>query len=159
MPGGRLAEAGVGGARELSFYSLHTNESLSAVYREDGRLLVDALAEIDWHLRDFRTEEVHAIDPGLLDLLHGLCRALRHDGPIHVISGYRSPKTNAMLAARSGGVAKNSYHLHGMAIDLRLPDRPLREVQRAALDLAQGGVGFYARSDFVHVDTGPVRRW
>jgi uncharacterized protein YcbK (DUF882 family) len=76
-----------------------------------------------------------------------------------VISGYRSAKTNAMLAAKSGGVAKNSYHVHGMAIDLRMPGRSLREVQRAALDLAGGGVGYYPKSDFVHVDTGPVRRW
>jgi uncharacterized protein YcbK (DUF882 family) len=146
-------------ARELSFYSLHTQESLSTVFWQDGRLVPDALAEIDWHLRDFRTGQVRAIDPHLLDLLHRLGRAMQYDGPIHVISGYRSAKTNAMLAAQSGGVAKNSYHVHGMAIDLRLPGRSLRDVQRAALDLAQGGVGFYPRSDFVHVDTGPVRRW
>jgi uncharacterized protein YcbK (DUF882 family) len=154
-----IAQAAASGARRLSFYSLHTQESLSTVFWQDGRLVPDALAEIDWHLRDFRTGDVRAIDPALLDLLHRLGRAMAYDGPIHVISGYRSAKTNAMLAAQSGGVAKNSYHLHGMAIDLRLPGRPLREVQRAALDLAQGGVGFYPRSDFVHVDTGPVRRW
>jgi uncharacterized protein YcbK (DUF882 family) len=153
------ARAAVSGARRLSFYSLHTQEALSTVFWEGGRLVPGALAEIDWHLRDFRTDEVHAIDPGLLDLLHRLGGAMQYDGPIHVISGYRSPRTNAMLAAQSGGVAKNSYHLHGMAIDLRLPGRSLRAVQQAALDLAQGGVGFYPRSDFVHVDTGPVRRW
>ena len=89
------------------------------MYWQDGRLVPDALAEIDWHLRDFRTGDVHAIDPDLLDLLHRLGRAMAYDGPIHVISGYRSPKTNAMLAAQSGGVAKNSYHVRGMAIDLR----------------------------------------
>ncbi len=157
-PGG-LAQAAVPGARKLSFYSLHTEESLSTVFWQDGRLVPDALAQIDWHLRDFRSGEVRPIDPTLLDLLHRLGRAMQYDGPIHVISGYRSAKTNAMLAARSGGVAKNSYHIHGMAIDLRLPGRPLRAVQRAALELARGGVGFYAKSDFVHVDTGPVRRW
>jgi uncharacterized protein YcbK (DUF882 family) len=154
-----IAQAAVAGERRVSFYSLHTDESLSTVFWQDGRFLPDALAEIDWHLRDFRTGEVHAIDPDLLDLLHGLGRKMAYDGPINVISGYRSKKTNAMLAAQNGGVAKNSYHLHGMAIDLRLPGRSLRDVQRAALDLAQGGVGFYPRSDFVHVDTGPVRRW
>ena len=154
-----LAQAAVPAARSLSFYSLHTEESLSTVFWQDGRLVPDALAAIDWHLRDFRSGEVRAIDPKLLDLLHRLGRTLQYDGPIHVISGYRSAKTNAMLAARSGGVAKNSYHIHGMAIDLRLPGHPLRTVQRAALDLARGGVGFYPRSDFVHVDTGPVRRW
>ena len=159
LPLGRSALAAVTGARRLSFYSLHTEESLSTVFWQDGRLVPDALAEINWHLRDFRTGEVHAIDPYLLDLLERLNGAMQYDGPIHVISGYRSAKTNAMLAAQNGGVAKNSYHLQGMAIDLRLPGRSLRDVQRAALDLAQGGVGFYPRSDFVHVDTGPVRRW
>jgi uncharacterized protein YcbK (DUF882 family) len=154
-----LAQAALAGARRLSFYNLHTQEALSTVFWQDGRLVSDALAEIDWHLRDFRSGEVRAIDPNLLDLLHRLGRAMDFDGPIHVISGYRSAKTNAMLAARSGGVARNSYHIHGMAIDLRLPERPLRAVQRAALDLARGGVGFYPKSDFVHVDTGPVRRW
>lgn len=157
-PGG-IAQPAVSGARRLSFYSLHTQESLSTVFWQDGRLVPDALAEIDWHLRDFRTGEVRAIDPDLLDLLHRLGGAMQYDGPIHVISGYRSAKTNAMLAAQSGGVAKNSYHVHGMAIDLRVPGRSLRAVQRAALDLVRGGVGFYPRSDFVHVDTGPVRRW
>jgi uncharacterized protein YcbK (DUF882 family) len=156
---GNIAKAAVADARRLSFYSLHTQEWLSAVYWQGGRLLPDALAEIDWHLRDFRTGDVHPIDPGLLDLLHRLSGALGYDRPIHVISGYRCAKTNAMLAARSGAVAKNSYHVRGMAIDLRLPGRSLRDVQRAALDLAGGGVGFYPRSDFVHVDTGPVRRW
>jgi uncharacterized protein YcbK (DUF882 family) len=156
-PGG--LQAAVPGARKLSFYSLHTEESLSTVFWRDGRLVPDSLAEIDWNLRDFRSGEVHAIDPDLLDLLYRLGRAMAYDGPIHVISGYRSAKTNAMLAAQSGGVAKNSYHVRGMAIDLRLPGRPLRAVQRAALDLARGGVGFYPKSDFVHVDTGPVRRW
>jgi uncharacterized protein YcbK (DUF882 family) len=159
LPFGRSAAAAPSGARRLSFYSLHTHESLEAVFWQDGCLLPAALAEIDWHLRDFRTGDVHRIDPDLLDLLHRLGRALDYDGPIHVISGYRSPETNAMLAAQSGGVAKNSYHVRGMAIDIRLPGRALREVQHAALDLAQGGVGFYPRSDFVHVDTGPVRSW
>lgn len=159
LPLGRVARAAVTGVRRISFYSLHTQESLSTVFWQDGRLVTDALAEIDWHLRDFRTGEVHPIDPHLLDLLHRLGGAMQYDEPIHVISGYRSATTNAMLAAQSGGVAKNSYHVRGMAIDLRLPGRSLRDVQRAALDLAQGGVGFYPRSDFVHVDTGPVRRW
>jgi uncharacterized protein YcbK (DUF882 family) len=82
-----------------------------------------------------------------------------YDRPVHVISGYRSPKTNAMLAARSNQVAKNSYHVHGMAIDLRLPGRPLPTLRAAALELAGGGVGYYPKSDFVHVDVGPVRAW
>ena len=153
------AQAALSGERRLSFYNLHTQEALATVFWQDGSFVPDALAEIDWHLRDFRTDEVHNMDPALIDLLHGLCRTMAYDGPIHVISGYRCPRTNAMLAAQSGGVAKNSYHLYGMAVDLRLPGLSLREVRRAALDLARGGVGFYPRSDFVHVDTGPVRRW
>jgi uncharacterized protein YcbK (DUF882 family) len=159
LPCGRVGQAAVLGARRLSFYSLHTEELLSTVYWQDGGLVPAARAEIDWHLRDFRTGDIHVIDPNLLDLLHQLGRALAYHGPIHVISGYRSPKTNAMLAAQSGSVAKNSYHVRGMAIDIRLPGRPLREVQQAALDLGLGGVGFYPKSDFVHVDTGPVRSW
>jgi uncharacterized protein YcbK (DUF882 family) len=153
MPGGR------GSARRLSLYSLNTEESLSTVFWQDGRLVPDALAEIDYHLRDFRTGDVRTIDPGLLDLLHALGRVMDYDRPIHVISGYRCPKTNAMLAARSNGVAKNSFHVRGMAIDIRLPGRDLATLRRAAMQLSQGGVGFYPKSDFVHVDTGPVRRW
>ena len=145
--------------RQLEFYSLHTGESVSAVFWEQGRYLPDALAEIDYVLRDFRTGAVHPIDPGLLDLVHRVRLAMACEQPVHVISGYRSPETNAMLARRSNGVAKNSYHVKGMAIDLRLPDRNLKDLRSAALALAGGGVGYYARSDFVHMDTGPVRTW
>jgi uncharacterized protein YcbK (DUF882 family) len=146
-------------ARRLAFHNLHTGESLSSVYWEDGRYLADALAEIDHVLRDFRTGEVHRIDPALLDLVHRLGVALGSAQPFHVISGYRSPETNAMLASKSGGVAKNSYHVKGMAIDLRLPDRRLEDLRAAALALAGGGVGYYPKSDFIHMDTGPVRAW
>jgi uncharacterized protein YcbK (DUF882 family) len=146
-------------ARQLSFYNTHTDETVTTVYWDGGRLLRDGLAEIDYILRDHRTNEVHGIDPNLLDLLHRLRTSMAYDGPIHVISGYRSPETNAMLAAQGNGVAKNSYHVRGMAIDLRLPGRLLDEVRRAALELARGGVGYYPKSDFVHVDTGPVRAW
>jgi uncharacterized protein YcbK (DUF882 family) len=146
-------------ARRLKLYGLHTGEALNALYWEDGHYLPGSLAEINYHLRDFRDGSLKAIDPGLLDLLHLLRLRIGYEGPFHVISGYRSPKTNAMLAARSNQVAKNSYHVRGMAIDIRLPGRPLRAVREAALDLAGGGVGYYPKSDFVHVDTGPVRVW
>lgn len=159
LPGARLAQAAVPGARRLRFYSLHTGEQLSTVFWQDGRLVPDALAAIDYHLRDFRTGDVRPIDPGLLDLLHRLSSLMDYQEPIHVISGYRSPKTNAMLAKRSNRVAKNSYHLRGRAIDIRLPERGLGELRRAAQGLACGGVGYYPKSDFVHVDTGPVRTW
>jgi uncharacterized protein YcbK (DUF882 family) len=146
-------------ARRLRFHSIHTGESLNAVYWADGRYLPGSLAEINYHLRDFRDGTVRAIDPELLDLLHRLRTHMDYDGSFHVISGYRSPKTNAMLAARSNQVAKNSYHVHGMAIDLRLSGRPLPALREAALELAGGGVGYYPKSDFVHVDIGPVRAW
>jgi len=158
-PGARVAEAALSGARRLSFYSLNTQESLSAVFWRDGSIVPDGLAAIDYHLRDFRTGDVRPIDPHLLDLLHRLVGVMDYEGPIHVISGYRSPKTNAMLARRSGRVAKKSYHLRGMAIDIRLPERRLAGLRDSALKLAAGGVGFYPSSNFVHVDTGPVRRW
>ena len=146
-------------ARRLAFHSIHTGESLRATYWEGGRYLPDSLREIDFILRDFRTGDVRTIDPALLDLLHEVCRTMDYDDPISVISGYRCPATNAMLAARSSGVAWNSFHLRGMAIDLRLPGRRLASVRGVAIALGRGGVGYYPGSDFVHVDTGPVRRW
>jgi uncharacterized protein YcbK (DUF882 family) len=159
LPWTNPAAAGGPAARQLKFYNLHTGESLTALYWEQGRYVAGGLAEIDYVLRDFRTGDVHPIDPYLLDLVHGLRLTMGCDGPVHVISGYRSPKTNAMLAQRSGKVAKNSYHVKGMAIDLRLPDRRLEHVRDTAMRLGGGGVGFYPDSQFVHMDTGPVRAW
>lgn len=145
--------------RTLSFRHLHTGENLSVPFWEGGRYSPDALAEIDKLLRDFRTGEKTSMDVGLLEFLHRLRTALASDQPFEIISGYRSPKTNARLAAKSGGVAKRSYHMQGMAIDIRLPGRRLRDVRRAALDLRLGGVGYYGRSNFIHLDTGRVRFW
>jgi uncharacterized protein YcbK (DUF882 family) len=145
--------------RALAFQNLHTGEKLSTVYWADGRYLPDALGHINWLLRDFRTDETHPIDPALLDLLNDLHAHLDTREPFHVISGYRSPQTNAMLANLSDGVAQASFHLQGRAIDVRVPGRRLKNVRGAALALRRGGVGYYPHSDFVHVDTGPVRRW
>ncbi|MFM2043378.1 MAG: hypothetical protein RLY86_1954 [Pseudomonadota bacterium] len=155
------AEAAIAGShkRSLSFRSLHTGETLSATYFSDGRYDPRALADMAELLRDWRTGEVGQIDPALYDLLFALRRRLRSDKPFNVISGYRCPRTNAMLASQSGGVAKQSLHMQGKAIDIALPGRTLREVRQAALDLRQGGVGLYTRSGFVHVDTGRVRQW
>ncbi len=144
---------------ELAFYNLHTGERLSLVYREGGEYLSDAMTEIDRLLRDHRTGEVARIDPDLLDQLHRLHTLLDAREPFHVISGYRSPATNAKLAAASGGVAKRSLHMLGQAIDIRLPGRDLADVRNAALSMQAGGVGFYQRSNFVHLDTGRVRAW
>ncbi len=145
--------------RRLSLLNLHTDERCDVVYREAGRCVPDALAEVNHVLRDFRTGDVHDIDTGLLDLLTDLAARLDTSGPFHVISGYRSPKTNAMLAANSSGVANHSLHMDGKAIDIRLPDRKLTDLRDTALAMQRGGVGYYAQSDFVHVDTGRVRRW
>jgi uncharacterized protein YcbK (DUF882 family) len=128
------------------------------VYWAEGRYLAEGLAAIDHLLRDHRTGEVRPIDRRLLDLLHRLAFALETRETFHVISGYRSPVTNAMLAAR-GGASPRSLHVVGQAIDLRVPGRALADLRRAALGLRGGGVGHYPSSDFVHVDVGRVRTW
>ncbi|HHD63769.1 MAG TPA: DUF882 domain-containing protein [Desulfobulbaceae bacterium] len=118
-----------------------------------------ALARINYLLRDFRTGEEHPIDPKLLDILFDVRRNFGGRGTFAVISGYRSPKTNKQLCARSSGVAKHSLHMVGKAIDVRLIGVRTKKIQQCALGLKRGGVGFYAKSDFVHLDTGRVRHW
>ncbi len=146
--------------RELAFRHLHTGETLQVEYHDGRRYLDDALRTVDHYLRDFRTGEVHPIDPGLLDLLYTLrCRTVGRCRPFEVFSAYRSPKTNAMLRRRSSGVAKHSFHMRGQAIDVRLPGVDVRHLYRTAWNLQRGGVGLYTRSGFIHVDTGPVRTW
>ncbi len=145
--------------RRLAFYHTHTGETLDVVYRERGAYLPDALAEIHHLCRDFRTGDVHPIDPGLLDLLHDVRQATGHTGRFEIISAYRSPVTNRMLASRSNGVADHSLHLQGQAMDVRLPGVATADLRRVALRRAGGGVGYYPESDFVHIDTGRVRTW
>ena len=145
--------------RSLSFYNLHTGESLKTVYFQDGQYIPEALRDINYILRDFRRNEVKRIDPNLLDLLARLHERLYTTDSFDIISGYRSPKTNAMLHARSEGVAVRSLHLEGKAIDISVPSRSLKQVRRAAILLFGGGVGYYPRSGFVHVDTGRIRYW
>jgi len=144
---------------QLAFYNTHTSERLELVYRDESGYLPDALAEVAHLLRDHRNNEVKPIDPALLDQLHRIGAVLGSDQTFHVISGYRSPETNAKLAAASNGVARHSMHLEGRAIDIRLPGQPLTQLHRAALALHAGGVGAYPSSDFVHIDTGRVRTW
>jgi uncharacterized protein YcbK (DUF882 family) len=144
--------------RALSFRHTHTGESLSVAYAVGDRYLDESLARINWLLRDFRNGEAHAIDPQLLDQLHALARITRSSAPFEVISGFRSAETNAMLQKR-GGVAARSLHLDGRAIDIRLADVQLADLRDAATSLRAGGVGFYPQSQFVHLDTGRVRRW
>jgi len=145
--------------RNLSFVHLHTNERLSVTYWSDGRHQAAALTEINHILRDWRTGEVGIMDPDLLDLLFALKQKLGTAEPFQVISGYRSAKTNALLAGRSAGVARQSLHMDGKAIDIALSGQPLARLRRAALDLRRGGVGYYPDSGFVHVDSGRIRHW
>jgi uncharacterized protein YcbK (DUF882 family) len=145
--------------RSLRFTHTHTAERLAIEYFEGGTYLPDALATVNYFLRDFRTGDVHEIDPGLLDLLHALAAVTETSRPFQVISGYRSPATNEMLRHRSEGVAAGSLHMNGQAIDIRLADVPLATLRQAALAARRGGVGFYRASDFIHLDTGRVRTW
>ncbi|MDX1654536.1 MAG: DUF882 domain-containing protein [Candidatus Competibacteraceae bacterium] len=144
--------------RLLSIYNAHTGESLKLVYWAPGDgYLNQSLKEISWVLRDRRTDEVELIDPALLDQLYALRLQLNSRETFHILSGYRSPRTNEMLRRNGHGVAKNSFHMQGRAVDIRLPGRDVSQVRRAALSLQAGGVGSYR--SFVHIDTGPVRSW
>ena len=155
----RRSAANADAARTLSFVHTHTGEQLSIAYATGDAYAGDALARIDWLLRDFRNGEVRAIDPLLLDQLHALKQLTGTQAPFEIISGYRSPATNDALRRNGGGVAAHSLHLEGRAIDIRLADVKLGDLRDAAIELQAGGVGFYPQSRFVHVDTGAVRRW
>lgn len=165
LAGGALASvaspvlAEFAASRSLSFVHTHTGETLKVEYYRAGEYEAGALAQIANTLRDFRTGEVHDIDPGLLDLLFELQLRTGHDQPWQIISAYRSPATNAQLAAKSGGVATHSMHLLGKAIDVRVSSVPTRTLRDVALGMQSGGVGYYRNSDFVHLDTGRVRSW
>lgn len=156
---GRKAAAATVAAHELSFYHIHTAEKLTVTYREHGELIPGALAEINRYLRDFRTDQIHDIDVGLLDALHSLYTTFDERGNFEVISGYRSPRTNAALRHVTTGVAEDSLHIQGRAIDVRLTSAKTAALRDAALALKSGGVGYYPESNFVHVDTGRVRSW
>lgn len=146
--------------RTLDFLNTHTGERLLGVeYFTGVRYVPSALEEVNHCLRDWRNDQVHPIDPDLLDILHDLARATGTRRPFEIISGYRSPVTNAMLRSQSTKVSSNSLHMQGRAIDIRLPDVPLSRLRQAALSLRRGGVGYYPASNFVHVDTGRVRSW
>lgn len=147
------------GQRTLSFHNLHTGEKLTRTYWADGEYLPEQLADINHLLRDHRVDETHAMDPQLLDVLHRLQDRVGNHRPIEVISGYRSPRTNQMLRTGSSGVAKKSLHMQGRAIDIRLPGQDLGKLRQAALSLKAGGVGYYPKSNFIHLDTGRVRYW
>jgi uncharacterized protein YcbK (DUF882 family) len=156
---GRKAAAATVEAHKLSFYHVHTAEKLTITYREHGEVVAGALEEVNRYLRDFRTEQVHDIDVGLLDTLHSLYATFDGRGNFEVISGYRSPRTNAALRHATTGVAEKSLHIEGRAIDVRLTSAKTTALRDAALALKAGGVGYYPESNFVHLDTGRFRSW
>ena len=145
--------------RSLEFINLHTSEQLSCCYWSNGKYQHHRLTEINYILRDHRAEEVYEIDPSLLDLLYVLRKSSGSQAPIHIISAYRSPKTNEKLRGNGSGVAKRSLHMQGKAIDIRLPDIKLTQLRDTAVALQAGGVGYYAKSNFIHIDTGRPRTW
>ena len=147
------------GERQLKFYNLHTGEHLKATYWADGLYIADEMTAINNILRDYRTGDIKKMDPHLMDLLFALQHRVEHKNAFNVISGYRSPKTNAKLHRLSNGVATHSLHMKGKAIDIRLPGVELKHLRKAALSLHAGGVGYYPKSNFIHIDTGRPRFW
>lgn len=148
-----------GGSRRLAFRNAHTGESFSGVYRVGNKYLPDAFKQINMVLRDFRTDQVYPMDPRVIDIIHAVHSRTGQHTPFEIISGYRSPKTNAMLRKTSSGVAKKSLHMEGRAIDLRMEGYSTKRIRDIATAVGAGGVGYYARSNFVHMDSGDVRTW
>lgn len=160
LPLAKPALAARADARSLSLSHTHTGERMNLVYALDEQYLPESLSRLNLFLRDHYSGEVGLIDPQLFDLLHGVKQTLGGDPTFQVISGYRCTATNSRLRnTRGGGVAQRSLHMDGKAIDIRVADLPLADLRDAALSLRGGGVGFYAREQFVHLDTGRVRHW
>lgn len=150
---------GAGDVRRIRMFSQRTGETLDTIYWIEGEYIGEALKEINWFMRDWRQDEAIGIDTRTVDIMAASHRLLDIDVPYQMLSGYRSPKTNAMLRSRSRGVARNSLHMKGQAADLRLEGRSVRQIAAAAASCAAGGVGRYSRSNFVHMDCGAVRTW
>lgn len=150
---------GAGNIRRVQFYSGRTGENLDIIYWIDGKYIPESLAEINHFFRDWRNNQVHAIDTRTIDFLTATRNILRVSEPYMLLSGYRSPQTNAMLRAQSRNVARESLHLHGRAADVRLRSRSVGQIAQAAMASSAGGVGRYSRSDFVHFDSGAARSW
>ncbi len=145
--------------RSIKLYNAHTGEYLKATYWAKDHFVKDELKKINHILRDHRTNDIKEMDIKLLDLLYSIQLIRDTNKPIKVFSGYRSPKTNQMLRKRSEGVAKNSYHLKAQAIDINLPGTELKNLKKLTTFLRRGGVGYYPKSGFMHMDTGPIRYW
>lgn len=146
-------------SKMIALQNPHTGDKLRLTYFERGLYIEDALEEIDYVLRDYHTGDIHPIDPSLLDQLYELKLRLGVSRPFNIISAYRSPETNANLRRHSDGVARNSLHMQGRAVDIRLDGMSARHIRDAALSMGRGGVGYYSASNFVHIDTGDVRTW
>lgn len=144
---------------EISFRQAHTGESFSGVYRVGDHYLPDAFERINYFLRDFRTGEAFPMDPRVIDILSLVQQGTETGTPLEILSGYRTPKTNAMLRRVSEGVARNSFHMYGQAVDIRMPGYGTKKLSQVARSLRAGGVGYYPKSHFVHVDTGEIRSW
>ena len=145
--------------RSIAFVHTHTGESISIAFKKDGAFIPENVAALNRFLRDFRNGKATDMDPQLFDILYEIRERVGSTEAFQLISAYRSPETNEMLRRTTSGVAKNSMHSHGRAIDVRLPDVETRRLREVALGLKQGGVGYYERSNFIHVDTGRVRFW
>lgn len=145
--------------RSIAFVHTHTGESISVDYKRDGAYLPEGVLALNRFLRDHRNGESHDMDPALFDILYEIRLRAKSDGPFHLISGYRSPETNAVLRRTTSGVAQKSMHMLGRAIDVRLPGVDTQLLRNIALALREGGVGYYERSNFIHADTGRVRHW
>lgn len=145
--------------KNLSMYNLHTGEKLVTTFWQDGQYIQESLQDINYFLRDFRQNEVRMIDPELIELIYTVYQTVDSKQDFHVVSGYRSPKTNEALRRRGVKAAKRSMHLQGKAIDFYLPDRKLSDIRKAASQQKVGGVGYYPQSNFVHLDTGKIRYW
>ena len=150
---------GSGDIRKLRMYSGRMGESLDMIYWIDGKYVPEAMQEINRFTRDWRNDKVSKMDQRAIDIWAAAHRLMDTDEPYMLLSGYRSPETNAMLRSRSRGVARNSLHMKGQAADLRLSGRSVSQIARAAAACSAGGVGKYSRSNFVHMDCGPVRTW
>lgn len=153
------AQARGNGAWRVAFTQAHTGESFNGVYRVGNRYLPEAFERLNYVLRDFRTGEVFPMDPRVVDILSMVQSRSRSSEPYQVLSAYRSPKTNSNLRSASTGVAKNSFHMYGQALDIRNPNVSTKRLRNVAMDLKAGGVGYYPKSGFVHIDTGSVRSW
>lgn len=150
---------GAGDIRRIRMYSGRTGESIDTIYWVEGQYIPEVLKEINHFMRDWRSGDTVKIDPRTVDIMAAAHRLMDVTEPYMMLSGYRSPKTNAMLRSQSSGVARNSLHLRGQAADLRLKSRSVGQMAKAASACASGGVGKYSRSNFVHMDCGPVRTW